>query len=492
MAEQINDLEQQVESLILAGFAQQEQQDPNANTQDGQNEPTEGKRVIDVDLYHLQGGAVLLVPNNGQNPLDTNAVESVASTTEPDTVSPSTPAPVELQQEDQPPEQEAEPIALAKKRVKPSYVLVPLVLLFILATGAASYMYLLPLTASATVTITPQARSLHRDVSFTIATNPKAGQVQGRELQSISLTKSITVPATGHAHEDATRAVGVITFYNADSQAYTIPAGVSFSVQGVTVVIDASVTVQAAIPPSFGVAIAPAHTIQAGSIGNIAARVIYTRCCGSDFITATNITPFSGGQDARDYSFVQTSDIQNATTTLLSSLTPQATATLAKEARSGEQLVTPLCTPRTTSSQDAGAVAASITVSVTQNCSSVAYRTDSLNLVATSTLARQSDLVNFQQVGSTQVTVNGSTYEKHTATLHVSLSGVWVYRFTQAQLAQLTQSIAGESKEQATAILKKVAGVMQVSIHLQRFDFRDSLPTNTTRISIQFFYIVSP
>jgi hypothetical protein len=43
-----------------------------------------------------------------------------------------------------------------------------------------------------------------------------------------------------------------------------------------------------------------------------------------------------------------------------------------------------------------------------------------------------------------QVTVNGSTYTNHTATLKVSVSGVWVYRFTQAQEAALTRHIAGE------------------------------------------------
>ncbi len=471
--------------MILAGFAQQQESD----TQD----TTEEKRVIDVDLYRLDGGAVLLVPNNGQNPLDTNAVESTAPTTytNPETVPPITPAPVDEQQEEQSQEQEIEPAPPTKKRVKLSYVLVPLVLLFLVVAGAASYFYLLPLTASATVTITPKARSVHTTTTFTIATNPKVGQVQGRPLEAISLTKSITVPATGHAHEDATRAAGVITFYNADSQAYTIPAGVSFTIQGVTIVTENSVTVQAAIPPSFGVAIAPAQAVQTGAAGNIPAHAIYTRCCGSDFVTATNTTAFSGGQDARDYSFVQTSDIQNASTTLLASLTPQATTALNKEARTGEQLVTPLCTPRTISSQDAGAAAASVTVSVTEQCASVAYLADSLNQVATSTLARQSDLDNFQQVGSTQVTVNGSTYGEHTATLHVTLSGIWVYRFTQAQLTQLTRSIAGESQEQAKATLKRVAGVAQVSIHLQRYDFKDTLPTNTAHISIQFFYIVS-
>jgi hypothetical protein len=387
-----------------------------------------------------------------------------------------------------------EPAAPGTKRpVKPSLVLVPLVLLCMLAAGAGSYLYLLPLSASATVIITPQARSLHRDVTFPIAANPKAGQVQGRLLVAGSFTMSKTVPTTGHAHDDATSATGVITFYNADSQSYTIPAGETFTTQsGQTIVTDNAVTVQAAVLPEVGIAITSAHVLQVGSAGNIAAHAIYARCCGSAFLTATNTTPFTGGQDARSYSFIQSSDIHNAASDLLASLTPQATTALQQEAHVGEQLVTPLCSPRTRASAEAGSEGASVTVSVTQTCYAVVYRQDSLQQAATRTLAQSAgaNLARYEQIGTVQVTVNGSTYTTHTATLQVSLAGVWVYRFTQAQVQHVTQEIAGESQRQARATLERVDGVAQVSIHLQRLDFKDLLPTNPQRISVQFFYIV--
>jgi hypothetical protein len=352
-------------------------------------------------------------------------------------------------------------------------------------------LFLLPLTARATVTITPKARNLYTDTAFPIAANPKAGQVQGRPLLPSSFTKSITVPATGHSHDDATNATGVLTFYNADSQSYTISAGTSFTVQGVTVVTDTPVTIQAAVPPSFGTGITQAHTVQAGAIGNIAAHTIDTRCCGSQFVTATNTSAFSGGQDARSYSFIQTSDIQNAATDLLASLTPKTTAALSKEARSGEQLVTPLCTPHTTSSQGPGAEGVEVTVNVTQTCRSVAYTLTSLQQVATSTLTHSANLAHYEQIGTVQVTVNGSTYANQTVTLKVSVSGVWVYHFPQAQVVHLIEEIAGESQQRATATLEGVAGIAQVSIHLQRLDFQDQLPTNPQGISVQFFYLVS-
>ena len=492
MAEQTGDIEQQVENIILAGFAQQpgDEQEPNAQDETGE------KRVFDVDLYRLEGGAVLLVPNNGTNPLDTNAVESAAPETDPRTETPTLPI-AEGEQQEEEPSHNAQPAPAAigtKRRVTPSLVRVPLVLLCMLVAGAGSYLYLLPLTASATITITPKARSLHTNTTFTITANPKAGQVQGRPLGAISFTVSKTVPATGYAHNDATSATGVITFYNADSQSYTIPGGVTFTTQsGQTIVTDNAITVQAAVLPEVGIAITAAHVIQVGSMGNITAHAIYTRCCGSAFLTATNTTPFSGGQDARSYSFIQSSDLQNAASDLLASLTPKTTAALQKEAHAGEQLVTPLCSPRTRESAEPGTAAADVIVSVTQTCYAVAYMQDSLQQVATHTLAQSAsaNLANYQQEGTVQVIVNGSTYQQQTATLNVSLSGVWVYRFTQAQVQHVTQEIAGESQQQARAILEKVDGVTQVSIHLQRLDFKDLLPTNPQRISVQFFYLVS-
>lgn len=491
MADTTSHLEQQVEHLILTRFAQDEPDQPSqeeGDTSQGEASIT-GEQIIEVEMYRLEGGAVLFVPANGSNPLENNAVESTAIPTGTDAT---TTLAAGEQQEEPLPEQHTAPGAIPPQpRVQRSMLLVPLLLLLLLFTGAVSYSYVLPLAAFATVTITPQVKNLHTAGTLTIAAHPRPGQVQGRELQAISLTASLTVPATGHAHADATRAQGVVTFYNADSQAYTIPAGVSFSVHGLTIVTETSVTVQAAIPPAFGIAIASAHAIQAGAAGNIPAHAISTRCCGSAFLTATNTTAFSGGQDAKDYRFVQTSDLQNATTTLIRRLTPQAVAALNKEAQPGEQLVTPLCTPHMTSDQQAGTQAVSVTVAVTQTCRSVAYRMDSLNALATAILVHASDLTHFEQVGTTQVIVNGSTYQRQTALLQVLLAGVWVYHLSQPELGQLVRQIAGQSIEQATATLTKRAGIAQVHLHVQRFDFKDQLPTDPTHITIQWFSLIS-
>jgi hypothetical protein len=496
------DLEKEVEAMIYAGLGDGEQDanatsnpQPRADIPPEQEPETGERRVIDLDLYRFPNGAVLLVPGGAANPLDTNAVES--DPPPQDTAAPLQATPLEEtaapeQEEDEPARNETPTVPLAHRRSwgKAASLLVPLVLLLLLSAGAASYLFLLPLTATATITIMPDTKTLHTQTTLTIAASPKGSQMQGRELAPSSLTESKTVPATGHAHQDATRATGVITFYNAASTPLSIPAGVSFTAStGTTIVTTAPVTVQAAVRPLFGVANVPAQAIETGAIGNIPANAINTQCCGSVFVTATNNVPFSGGQAARDYSSVQASDIQGTATDMSGSLTPKVTAALTSQAHTGESLVPPLCTPHTTSSVASGEEAASVTVSVTQSCKSVAYTLDSLEQVATTFLAHTANLDSYQQIGTVQVTINGSTYTKTAAQLQVSLTGVWVYHFSPGKLTHLTRLIAGETLENATHQLEQEPGIEQVSIHLSRLDFRNELPTDPTHIHMVFFVI---
>jgi hypothetical protein len=128
-------------------------------------------------------------------------------------------------------------------------------------------------------------------------------------------------------------------------------------------------------------------------------------------------------------------------------------------------------------------------VSVTQICRSAVYSLDSLEQVATTLLAQTASLAHYQQVGTVQVTVNGSTYTKSTAQLRVILTGVWVYHFLPGKLSHMTDLIAGETQENAKRQLEKENGIQQVSIHVSRLDLKNMLPTDTARIHIVFFVV---
>src|SRR5205085_6874223 len=91
-----------------------------------------------------------------------------------------------------------------------------------------------------------------------------------RTLAPVTLTRSLTAPATGRGHQDARPAAGVLTLYNGSFSAQTIAAGtVLTGSDGVKVVTDATVMLAPNTPPVDGKASVAAHALQAGSVGNI-------------------------------------------------------------------------------------------------------------------------------------------------------------------------------------------------------------------------------
>src|SRR2546430_1960083 len=161
MAEQHKGLEQEVEALIRQGFAAREQEAEGA-------EP----RVIPVDKYTLpngetllrlpDGSAVLLPPGANGDSLDQTTVESSVEHATATATPPLETAETIVEQEgadQEGSEMSTVPLAPPARKAKRAGFFVPLFLLLFLAAGTATYVYLLPLTASATVTITPQTKT---------------------------------------------------------------------------------------------------------------------------------------------------------------------------------------------------------------------------------------------------------------------------------------------------------------------------------------------
>src|SRR5207248_6372414 len=111
----------------------------------------------------------------------------------------------------------------------------------------------------------------------------------------------------------------------------------------------------------------------------------------------------------------------------------------------GEQLVTPLCTPRTVADRDPGEEATQVKVSVVQTCKSVSYDTTSLQTVATAILMNSSQLNHYKQVGTTELTVTKAITDGRSAHLTISVSGSWVYSFSKQELTRFKHMIAGKS-----------------------------------------------
>jgi len=350
--------------------------------------------------------------------------------------------------------------------------LIALIILFM--GGSATFLIswlpgVLP-AATATVTITPASQHLTKTYTlYAVTGTPDASQHQvaarARLLSYTTPEKSLTVAATG---QGSTRAAGILIFSHA-STAMIISGGQGFSgASGVSLFMDTGVDIW----PGQTVAVT-AHAAEPGPGGNVPADdvnatfSIYDHGNGPYIGTVhvENTAPFTGGKD-NAYSFVQQSDIDDATDELVSQLTSDAQAAMQRQLRANEELVLPIqCTPRTKANDRASDV--TVTGSVT--CKGEAYDVQTARSMAASLLrndaASQLDahyaLVGDIQIGTPQVSTPD---ENGMATLNVPAEGVWVYQFSEAQKQTFAQLIAWKPLADAQSLLLKQVGVKKVSI----------------------------
>ena len=234
---------------------------------DGQEDQTlpEEEAVQEIHVYPVEGGGILLT----KEPLEDDPPATIIDSEPPTT-----------------------PLAarVATQREPPYFLYFVLLLLLFLVMDAANSQLIALLTPTATITITPDVRTM------TLQSTAQLGKL----LSPITVTESQTVPTTGHGHQDARQATGTLTFYNGLFTAQSIAQGTVFTgSDGVTI----ATTQPASIPPGnpntgYGTATVTAQVLQKGAAGNIAA--------GDITITIKNglqvkNSQFTGGQDERDY-----------------------------------------------------------------------------------------------------------------------------------------------------------------------------------------------
>ncbi len=370
------------------------------------------------------------------------------------------------------------------------------------STGGTS-----PATA-ATVTITPKKSDLSATLNLTAvvgaSTDASKQQVGARILSVTTQEYSATVAATGQATKPATQASGILTVANPFNFSATLAAGSVFTGNdGVQVVTDA-----AAVDGPYQTVSVPAHAINPGSSGNIAAFDISRDWCNdglpgglalSNQLTpqsggcgasnsVQNPNPFTGGQDASTGPVVQQSDIDNAANSLENQNQPNAQQLLQGQLKTGEQLIgTPQCKPNVTSNHPAGDEASQVTVTVTFTCTGEAYDHDGALALAENLLMQQAANdpgSGYALVGTIKTNLLSAAISDNQGTVAISVSaeGVWAYQFSDAQKQMLAAQIAGKNKQDAESLLTSQAGVAQVDIQLAGGG--QTLPTDPRQISI--------
>jgi hypothetical protein len=374
----------------------------------------------------------------------------------------------------EPPETSAVP---TPPKQKPYWLLIPFTILCCLVFVAGSN--LLPLfTLTATVTILP----VEKNVSL-ITTM----QVHGRQLPTLTLSQSQTVPATGKQHQDATRAKGEITFYNGLLTAQTLAAGILFTgSDGVHIVTDQPASIPAANPPMEGQVTVSAHAVRVGASGNIPAYDINQACCATS-VLAKNTAAFTGGAEARDVLVVTRTDITTAVTSLLVLLRRVEAAALQAQLTHGEDVLSPSCPPQVSSDRKMGEEAKQVSVTVSVTCSGMAYDAHAVDANATQMLAAAAQRfgTGYSLLGDRQISVLHATMTNQvqgSATLAVKLDATYVYQFSPGEKQHLVHLIAGKPKQQAIQALRQVPGIAGAAITIT--GNAATLPDNPGSITI--------
>jgi hypothetical protein len=390
----------------------------------------EEEELDTIHVYPVEGGGLLLT----RTPLEEDPA-----------------APVIDSQDDQ-------PTTEAARRTLPPFVLFLLLLCLFLVGDLADSQLIALMTPTATITITPEVQTVRVQSSASL----------GKLLSPITLSESQTVPATGHGHQDARAATGALTFYNGELQPVTIAAATVLNGQdGVRVVTDVSLSIPPANPPAFGTSSVAAHTAQTGPAGNIPADDIDTTFASGVYVK--NLTAFTGGQDARDFLLVTQADRDHAATSLQAKVTASMSAALQGQLLPGQVLHPLPCSPTIIADHGIGEEATSLTVTVSEICTAVAYDLQQLQTRATQLLTTQVTHTfgtGYLLAGNVQVSVTkaATTPTASVVALTFTCAGTFAYTLTAQAQQRLKALLAGQPRLTALHWLLQQPGIHQASI----------------------------
>jgi hypothetical protein len=294
-------------------------------------------------------------------------------------------------------------------------------------------------------------------VSKRVTLTAQLAHLPTRTLAPVTLTGTLSQPTTGHGHQEATKARGVLTFYNGRFSPQTITRGsVLTASDGIKVATDQTVSIPATSPQQVGIASVAAHALEAGSSGNLAALAINVAISGD--LLAKNLAAFSGGNNARDYPAVAKADIATLTAALEHALAERIVQAFALAP--GEAVTPTHCTFVETTDHALGQEAAALTETARYTCMGVAYGTQALQQIATTAFTSATRPgARYELVGGVQTQVISVL-----PTVTASMDGLWVYRLSQDDEQVLAEKLAGDSQAQARAYLLATGFITQAII----------------------------
>ena len=330
-----------------------------------------------------------------------------------------------------------------------------------------------------------------------VTINPTSNEILGHLLAPITLSESKIVLATGRGHQNAQFAGGTITFYNGSSTSQIVPVGTKLTGRdGVHVVTDDAVIIPSATPttpPTFGSVSVSAHAIFTGPRGNIEAEDINSYSLGPS-ILAQNIYAFRGGVNARDFSFVTSSDISNVLHPLKAEVTQTVQTKLLSEVKIGQTLIPPSCSTKIFSDHKIKDEATNVKVTVSQTCMGVTYDNASLQAKGSHILMNLAQHVlggHFFPIYGIQTSVVHAAIRgvfPIRASISVFIHGTWFYHFSKSEITFLKTKIAGKPIYVAIQEIQILPEVKEVRIQFQGFGNEYYLPKDQKYIQARVLY----
>ena len=348
----------------------------------------------------------------------------------------------------------------------------------------------------ASIAITPVQVSVQQQMTLSAGTGiPDQTHVRARVIQASVSPQTTSVPTTGF-HQQATRtAFGQISFHNIAPFDQYIQAGSLLTTKdGIQVETLAQASVPAANgePLVVGITTVAARAVEGGASGNIAAHALYgTQCCDNksvNGIVAYNDAPFSGGEDASQYAFVQQSDISSAQNVLTQQATALEHSTLAAQVHADEQLLagSSTCTKTLQTNDHPGEKKSSISVTILDTCTGETYNVQDVQRLAKANFVEQEKGklgASYQTTSFEEGSLHIKVVDAKNGTLEITVPvrGTFCYALDHAVFQHKLEQLAGKSPDQAKSLLLHLPGVAQVTIS---GNYSETLPSDIAHITI--------
>jgi hypothetical protein len=352
-------------------------------------------------------------------------------------------------------------------------VLAAILLIGLLVFGGNALRNVLSASA-ATISITPKALQFANDYTLYVVPNnaTDTSQISGRAL-TFTDQQTETVAATGKGTHPANSARGTVVI--SQIQLFDVNSTHMLAISSISTTFGIVVTTdtEVAIPNGGSVSI-PAHATPGGVASNISADSIdgpvdlidnlTNAKIGTGFIS--NPSPFTGGTDAVDFQFVQSSDINGVTNAFSGQFTKDATNKVNSQIKAGEKLThAPQCTANMTANHQANDEAADVTVKVSVTCSALAYTEQAIHDAA---MKRYHD-DGINQYGKGFVIVGNPVVSPITpgssdGSYSINIRAIWSYLYTPAGQQEIKQLIAGKTQDDALKMLQQRSDIRSVAI----------------------------